>query len=71
VLDSWVPRELFGPKREEIAGGWRTLHSEELHDLYSSPNIISLIKLWIMRWAGHVTCIGEEEKRMQGFGEEA
>jgi hypothetical protein len=45
-----VLRRIFEPKRDEVAGGWRKLHNEELHDLYSSPSIIRVIK-----WAGHVT----------------
>jgi hypothetical protein len=44
-------RRIFGPKRDEVTGGWRTLHNEELHNLYSSPSIIRMIKL-MMRWAG-------------------
>jgi hypothetical protein len=45
---------IFGPKREEVAGGWRRLHNEELHNLYTSPNIIRLIKSRRTRWAEHV-----------------
>jgi hypothetical protein len=45
-------RRIFGPKRDEETGGWRKLHNEELHNLYSSPSII--IKSRSMRWAGHV-----------------
>jgi len=44
---------IFGPKREEVAGGWRRLHDEELHNLYASPNSIRAIKSRRMRWAGH------------------
>jgi hypothetical protein len=43
-----------------VTGGWRKLHNEELHDLYSSPNIIRIIKLRRMRWAGHVARMGEK-----------
>jgi hypothetical protein len=50
----WVLRRIFGPKRDEITGGWRKLHNEELHDLYSSPGIIRIIKSKRMRWVGHV-----------------
>jgi hypothetical protein len=50
---------LFGPKREEVAGGWRGLHNEDLHNLYASPNVVRVIKQRRMRWAGHVACIGE------------
>jgi hypothetical protein len=45
---------IFGPKREEVAGGWRTLHNEELRNTYASPNIIRLTKSRSMGWAGHV-----------------
>jgi hypothetical protein len=49
-----VLRRLFGSKRDEVTGDWRILHNEELHTLYSSPNIIKMIKSRRMRWAGHV-----------------
>jgi hypothetical protein len=45
---------IFGPKRDEVTGGWRKLHNEELRNLYPSPNIIRMIKSRRMRWAGHV-----------------
>jgi hypothetical protein len=47
------------PKRDGVTGEWRRLHNEELNDLYSSPNIIRVIKSRRMRWAGHVECMGE------------
>ena len=53
-------RRIFGPRRDEITGEWRRLFKEELNDLYSSPNILQLIKSRRMRWAGHVTRMGEE-----------
>jgi len=53
-------RRIFGPRREEVTGEWRRLHNEELNDLYSSPNIVRVIKSRKMRWAGHVTRMGEE-----------
>jgi hypothetical protein len=53
-----VLRIIFGPKREE-EGSWRKLHNDELHSLYSSPNIVRVIKLRRMRWAGHVARMGE------------
>jgi hypothetical protein len=49
---------IFGPKREED-GSWRKLHNDELHNLYSSPNIVRVIKSRRMRWAGHVARMGE------------
>jgi hypothetical protein len=54
-------RRIFGPKRDGVTGGWRKLHNEELHNLYSSPSIIRIIKSKRMRWAGHVARM--EEKR--------
>jgi hypothetical protein len=51
---------VFGPKRDEVMGEWRKLHNEELHDLYSSPSIIGIIKSRRMRWAGHVARRGEK-----------
>jgi hypothetical protein len=58
VFENRVLRRIFGPKREED-GSWRKLHNDELHSLYSSPNIVRVIKLRTMKWVGHVTRIGE------------
>jgi hypothetical protein len=55
-----VLRRIFGPKRDEATGEWRKLHSEELNDLYSSPNIIWVIKSRRMTWAGLVARAGEK-----------
>jgi hypothetical protein len=55
-----VLRMIFGPKRDEVTGGWRKLHNEELHDFYSSPSIIRIMKSRRMRWAGHVARMGEK-----------
>ena len=52
-------RRIFGPKRDEVTGEWRRLHNKELYALYSSPNIIQVIKSKRLRWAGHVARIGE------------
>jgi hypothetical protein len=52
---------IFGPKRDGVMGGWRKLHNEELHDLYSSPSIIRIIKSRRMRLAGHVARMGEKK----------
>jgi hypothetical protein len=54
-----VLRRIFGPRRDEVIGDWRKLHNEELHNLYSSPNIIRMIKSKRMRWVGHVARMGE------------
>jgi hypothetical protein len=60
VYENKVLRRIFGPKRDEVTGGWRKLHNEELRDLYSSPSIIRIIKSRRMRWAEHVARMGEE-----------
>ena len=52
-------RRIFGPKWDEVTREWRRLHIEELNELYSSPNIIRVIKSRLMRWAGHVARMGE------------
>jgi hypothetical protein len=52
VFENRVLRRIFGPTRDEVTGGWRKLHNEELHGLYSSPNIIRVIKARRMRWTG-------------------
>jgi hypothetical protein len=59
VFRNSVLRRIIGPKRDEVTGGWRKLHNEELRDLYSSPSIIGTIKLGRKRWAGHVARMGE------------
>jgi hypothetical protein len=60
VFENKVLRRIFGPKRDEVTGGWRTLHNEELHDLYSSSSIIRIIKSRRMRWVGDVARMGEK-----------
>ena len=60
VFENRVLRRIFGPRRDEVTGEWRRLHNEELNDLYSSPNIVRVIKSRRMRWAGHVARMGEE-----------
>jgi hypothetical protein len=57
-------------KRDEITGEWRELHNEELNELYCSSNIVRVIKLRRMRWAGHVARKGGEERCIRGFGGE-
>jgi hypothetical protein len=60
VFENRVLRRIFGPKRDGVTGGWRKLHNEKLHNLYSSPNVIRIIKWRRMRWAGHVARMGEK-----------
>jgi hypothetical protein len=64
VFENRVLRRIFGSKREED-GSWRKLHNDELHSLYSSPNIVRVIKSMRMKWAGHVARMGEG---LQDFG---
>jgi hypothetical protein len=58
VFENRVLKRIFGPKRDEVTGEWRKLHNEKLHNLYSSPSIIRMIKARMMRWAGHVARMG-------------
>ena len=63
TFDNRMLRRIFEPKRDKVTGEWRRRHYKELHDLYSSPNILRVIKLQRMRWAGHVEPIGRKEMR--------
>jgi hypothetical protein len=58
-LGTGVLRRIFGPKKDEIIGSWRTFHNE-LHNLYSSPNVIRKIKSRNVRWAGNEARMGEK-----------
>jgi hypothetical protein len=58
-FENRVLRRIFGPKRDEVTGEWKRLHNKELYALYSSPNIIRVIKSRRLRWAGHVARMGE------------
>jgi hypothetical protein len=60
VFDNRALRIIFGPKRDEVTGDWRKLHNEELHNLYSLPNKMRMIKWRRMRWEAHVAPMGEE-----------
>jgi hypothetical protein len=62
VSGNSVLRRILGPKRDEVTGEWRKLHNKELHNLYSSPNIIRQIKSRKMRWTVHVSRMGETRK---------
>jgi hypothetical protein len=62
VFENRVLRKIFGTKRDEVIGEWRTLHSEELHNLYSSPDIFGQVKSRRMRWTGYMERMGEERK---------
>jgi len=60
VFENMVLGRIFGPRRDEITGEWRRLHNVEVNDLYSSPNIVRVIKSRRMRWPGYVARMGEE-----------
>jgi len=60
VFENMVLRRIFGPRRDKVIGEWRRLHNEKLNDLFSSPNIVGVIKSRRMKWAGHVARMGEE-----------
>jgi hypothetical protein len=60
VFENRVLRRIFGLKRDEVTGEWKKLHNVELHDLYSSPSIIRIMKSRMMRWAGHVARMGKK-----------
>jgi hypothetical protein len=62
VFENRVLRGIFGPKRDNVTGEWRKLHNEELHNLYSSPDIIRQVKLRQMRLVAHVARMGEDRK---------
>jgi hypothetical protein len=62
VFENRVLRRIFGPRRDDVMGDWRKLHSEELHNFYSSPNITRMLNSRRMRWEGHVARMGETRK---------
>jgi hypothetical protein len=64
VFENRVLRRIFGPKRDEVTGERIKLHNEELHDFYSSPSIIKIIKARRMRWVGHVARMGRGGTRI-------
>jgi hypothetical protein len=70
VFENRVLRRLFGLKKEEVTGEWRELHEEELNDVYSSPNVIRVIKSRRMRWTGHEARMDERRSSYRVlFGE--
>jgi hypothetical protein len=69
VFENRVLRRIFGPKRDEVTGEWRKLHNEELNDLYSTPNIVRVIKSRKISWGG-CGAFGGEERRIEGSGGE-
>jgi hypothetical protein len=70
VRENRMLKRIFGIKRDEVTGEWRSLGNEKRNDLYSSLNIISVLKSKSMRWAGHVEGVGGEERGVQDFGGE-
>jgi hypothetical protein len=66
VFENMVLRKIFGPKRDEVIGGWRKLHNEDLRKLYCSPSIIRIIKSRRMRQAGHVARMGRRRAQLHG-----
>jgi hypothetical protein len=67
IPENRILRRIFEHKKEEVAGGWRRLHKEELHNLYASPNIIRVIISRNMRWVGRVAYMGEVENAHETF----
>ena len=70
MFENRVLRRIFRSKRDEVTGEWRKIHNAELNDLYSSPNIVRMMKSKRMRWAEHVARMKGEESCTQGFGGE-
>ena len=68
MFENRVLRKIFGPKRDGVRGEWRKLHNDELNDLYSSPNIVRVIKWRRSRWAGHVARMKEWRGVYKVFG---
>jgi hypothetical protein len=69
-FENRVLRRIFGPKRDEVTREWILLHNEDLNGLYSSANIVHVIKSRRMRWVGRVACMGGGKRHVQGFGGE-
>jgi hypothetical protein len=60
VSENRVLRRIFGPRRDEVTGEWRKLHNDRMNDLYALPSSVRVVKSRRMRWAGHMTHMGEE-----------
>jgi hypothetical protein len=69
VFENRALRRIFGPGRDELTGGWRKLRNEELHNLYSSPSIIGMMKSRRMRWAGYVARMGRRGMHVENWWE--
>jgi hypothetical protein len=69
VFENRMLRRIFGPRSDEVTGKWRKLHNEKLNDLYSSPNIVWVIKSRRMRWVGHISRM-REKRGVYRFGGE-
>jgi hypothetical protein len=67
MFENRVLRRIFGPKGDEVTGEWTKLHNEELHNFYSSPSIIRIMKSERMRWMGHVAQMGEKRNSYRLF----
>jgi hypothetical protein len=59
IFDKWVLRRIFRPQKQQVVGGWKRLHNEELRNLYASPNIIRVLKSRNMMWVRHVARMGK------------
>ena len=70
MFENRVLRRIFGPKRDEVKREWGKLYNEDFNDIYSSQNVIRVIKSRRMRWVGHVARMGREERCIQEFGGE-
>jgi hypothetical protein len=70
VFENRALRRIFGPKRDEVTGEWRRLHNKEFYAVYSSPNIIRVIKSKTLKWRGACSTCGGDEGCIQGFGGE-